>query len=668
MNYLTTPFPKVKATCLVAFSMLLGTSSVFAQNHVHTSSCSDFDHHVNAQWKAENPVPSTESRWGSFNVLAKSNEEKTQKLVTELLTKYFPKNSYQQQIADLYRSFLDVNSRNAKGLSPLSNYFKMIDNAQTFNDLVVLNAIIPGTTLPVEGGVEQDMINSKVHTFYFGQAGLSLSDREFYLSEDADKANIREEFKKYLINFEKLLGKNDKQAAKVAEQIYNIEMDIAKAHLPKEVMRDPFKIYNKFSYSDLRKMAPAIDWDAYFSALGIKPADVVVTNVDIIKAYQKLANKHSMPAWKEYMKFHFAANMASFLPESLENENFKFFSTVLNGVKEQKPIQEKAIRRLDTYMGESVGRLFVSKYFSAKSKADIEHMIENMRSVYAERIQNLPWMSEETKKEALTKLSTFKYKIGYPEKWTDYSSIDIQADKVFDNVMKIQNFHLKKALSEYSKPVDADKWAMNAHEVNAYYHPLFNEIVFPAGILQPPFYDADGDVGANYGGIGAVIGHEFSHGFDDQGSKFDADGNLRDWWTADDKTKFDSLTEKLANQYSQYEILPNVKVNGQFTLGENIADQGGVLLSYYALLKEFENKPEPALVNGMNYKQRFFYGWATVWRNNSTEEAVKQLISLDPHAPAKARINVTLSNLQEFYEAFDCGTPAVPEDNRVIIW
>ncbi len=668
-NHLLT-YSKKKASLLLAFSLLVGTHVQAHEGHDHaqTKSCGDFDHYINAQWKKDNPVPSTESRWGSFNILAKSNEEKTQKVIDELLTKTYPKNSYQQQIADLYRSLTDVESRNKRGLTPLSNYFKLIDNAQTYNDLITLNAIIPGITLPVEGAVEQDLMDSKSMTFYLSHSGLTLDDKEYYLSDSEDKVKIREAFRQYLNNMEVLMGNSPKKAAKTAQQIFDLETDIAKYHMSKEDMRDPFKIYNKYSYEDLKKAAPTVNWDGYFKALNIKPDVVIVANQDIIKNYHKLIGKHSIETWKEYMKYHFVKNMASFLPESIEKENFSFFSTTMRGIKEQKPVKERAIRQIDRLLGEPVGRLFASKYFSPESKAKIEHMIENMRAVYADRINNLAWMSDETKREALHKLSTFKYKIGYPVKWTDYSKVDIQADKAFENVVKINSFNLKKNLSEFGKDVDPDKWEMNAHEVNAYYHPMYNEIVFPAGILQPPFYDAAGDDAANYGGIGGVIGHEFSHGFDDQGSKFDADGNLRDWWTPEDREKFTGLTNKLVNQYSKYEILPNLNVNGEYTLGENIADQGGVLLSYYALLKEYENKPEPPLVNGMNYKQRFFYGWATIWRNNSTDEAVKQLISIDPHAPAKARINVTLSNLEEFYDAFDCGTPQVKKDDRVIIW
>lgn len=669
MSNILLHFSKRKAAILMAFSFVMASHTDAHEGHQHNhTSCSDFDQYINAKWKTENPVPSTESRWGSFNILIKNNEEKTQKLIDELLVKNFPKNSYQQQIADLYKSLTDVNTRNERGLSPLSNYFKLIDNAQYFNDLVILNAIIPGLSLPVEGVVEQDLMDSKKTSFYLSHSGLTLGDKEYYLSANEDKAKIREEFKKYINNIEILLGKNPKQAAKATNQIYNIEMDIAQLYLPKEDMRDPFKVYNKFSYADLKKMAPSINWDEYFRALKIQPDEVVIMNPEIVKSYQKLVSKHSIESWKEFMKFHFVTSMSAHLPENIEKASFNFFATILRGVKEQKPVKERAVIQVNNLLGEPTGRLFVQKYFSSESKAKIEHMIENMRAVYADRIKSLEWMSEETKKEALQKLSTFTYKIGYPSKWTDYSKVDIQSDKLFENIIKISSFHLRKNLDEYGKDVDKDKWEMNAHEVNAYYHPLHNEIVFPAGILQPPFYDAQGDDAANYGGIGAVIGHEFSHGFDDQGSKFDADGNLRDWWTPEDREKFTQLTDKLVDQYSNYEILPNLNVNGEFTLGENIADQGGLLLSYYALLKEYANKPAPALVNGMDYKQRFFYGWATIWRSNATEEATKQLISLDPHAPAKARINVALSNLNEFYDAFDCGTPEVPKEDRVIIW
>ena len=649
---------------LLAFSFSFMMSSYSKADDQQASPCTDFDNYMNAEWKAENPVPPTESRWGIFNILNKDNEKKVESIISELSGKDFPKNSYQQQIRDLYKSMMDVNTRNKRKLKPLKNAFANIDNAISFNDLVVLNNLIPGTSLPVEGGVEADLMNSKMNTFYLSQSGLMLGDRDYYLSDEEDKIRIKNEYEKYIARVEKIMGKSKKKSEKIAASILSMETDIAQLHLPKEDMRNPFKIYNKFSFDDLTALSTSVDWNRYFNSINIQAQEVIVTNPDIIKNYQNLIDKYSLKDWKEYMKFHLVVSKSSYLTEELEKEAFNFFSTVMNGVKEQKPMKERVITRINNLVGESVGRVYVDKYFPQESKEKVEHMIENMRSAFKDRIVNLSWMSDSTKQEALTKLGTFTYKIGFPNKWTDYTSIDIQPDKLFENIIKINLFGIKKNLSKYGQEVDTEEWFMNPQTVNAYYNPLQNEIVFPAGILQAPFYDPNADDAVNYGGIGAVIAHEFSHGFDDQGSKFDADGNLRDWWKPEDREKFNELTQKLADEYSQFEILPGVKVNGQFTLGENIADQGGIILSYNALMKEYENKPKPAPVNGMDFKQRFFFGWAKVWRNNSTDEVIKQLITTDPHSPAKARINVTLSNIKEFFEAFGCE----PNKNAVVIW
>ena len=664
LNYCITR-PK-KAITMISTVLLLASQAMAQNSSDKKSPCEDFDNYINAEWKAANPVPATESRWGSFNILNQDNEKKIRGLIEDLQGETYAKNTYQQQIKDLYQSFLNVDARNAQGLEPLKKFFRAIDDAKNFNDLVVLNALIPGTALPVDGGVEQDMMDSKVMAFYLSHSGLSLGDRDYYLSDSEDKVKIREQFKAYIQKLEELLGNSSKKSEKISQSIMSIETDIAHYYIPKEEMRDPFKIYHKFTYEEVKNMSPTINWDAYFRGVNIHPETVIVINPNIIKNYQKIVDGHSLKDWKEYMKFHLVTSMASYLPEPIEKASFDFFNTALSGVKQQKPIIERSIRRINSLLGEPLGRLFVNKYFPASYKADVEHMIENMRAAFKDQINGLTWMSDTTKQAALKKLSTFTYKIGYPNKWTNYSSVDIDSNHVFENVMNIKKFNIQQMLDKYGKPVDKEKWEMDPQTVNAYYNPMLNEIVFPAGILQPPFYEANGDKAANYGGIGAVIGHEFSHGFDDQGSKFDADGNLNDWWTATDRKKFNALTEKLADEYSAYEILPGVHVNGKFTLGENIADQGGIILGYNALMKEMENKPEPPLVDGMNYKQRFFYGWAKVWRSNSTEESLKQLITIDPHAPAKARINVTLSNIQEFYDAFGCPRPAA--DKMVIIW
>lgn len=630
--------------------------------------CQDFDEFINAKWKADNPVPASESRWGSFNVLANNIDKEIKGIFDELEKGNYPNHSYQQQLRDLYKSLLDTKTIENRGTEPLNKYFRAIDDAQSFNDLVVLSAIIPGLSLPVDGGVQADFKNSKYNTFYLRQSGLTLGDREYYLSDDADNVRIRTEYVEYIKNIQLLLGKKSKTAAKIANQIFNIEKDIATHFKPKEEMRDPMKIYNKFTYNEVTESAPTIEWNRYFTALGFSPNEIIVTNPDILKDYNKIIKNHSLNHWKEYMKFQFVTSMAPYLSSDFENEDFRFFSTVMSGVKEQKPMTEKTIRRINRLMGEPLGRMFVERYFPESSKEKVEHMIENMRSAFADRINALEWMSAETKKAALVKLGTFTYKIGYPTKWKDYSMLDIKSDRAFENVIQLKNFSIKENLEKYGKETDKERFAMNAHEVNAYYNPLFNEIVFPAGILQPPFFDPKADDAVNYGGIGAVIGHEFTHGFDDKGSQFDENGNLNNWWTEEDRTKFDALTKKLAKQYSDYEILPGVFINGNYTLGENIADQGGVTLGYHALMKEYAGKPEPPLVNGMTYKQRFFYGWADVWKNNSTDEAIRQMVATNPHSPAKARINVTLSNIKEFYEAFDCKLTKEQDESRVIVW
>ncbi|MCO5248304.1 MAG: M13 family metallopeptidase [Chitinophagales bacterium] len=655
----TKTFIALSLAFLISF-LLKAEEQVSAQ----VSPCEDFDTYMNAKWKAENPVPPTESRWGVFNILNKDNEKKVNQIIDELSEKTYPKNTYQQQISDLYKSMMDVKTRNKLGISPLKPFFKSIDNAISFNNLIILNNLIPGTSLPIEGGVEADLMNSKLNTFYLSQSGLMLGDRDYYLSNDEDKTHIRNEYEKYISRVERILGNSKKKSDKIAHKILEIEIATAKLHLPKEEMRNPFKIYNKFSLDQLKELSSAVHWTQYFNSINIQANEVIVTNPEMLKEYQTLINSFSLKDWKDYMKFHLVANKSQYLTEELEKEGFNFFSTVMSGVKEQKPMDERVISRINGLLGESVGRVYADKYFPKESKEKVEHMIENMRSAFKDRIEGLTWMSDSTKQEALQKLSTFTYKIGYPNKWTDYTSIDIQADKLFENVMKINHFEIQKNLSKYGKEVDKEEWMMNPQTVNAYYNPLQNEIVFPAGILQAPFYNPQADDAVNYGGIGAVIGHEFSHGFDDQGSKFDADGNLRDWWKPQDREKFNALTEQLADEYSKFEILPGIFVNGKFTLGENIADQGGIILSYNALMKEYKNKPEPPLVNGLNFKQRFFYGWAKVWRNNSTDEILKQLITVDPHSPAKARINVTLSNIDEFFKAFSCE----PNKNAVVIW
>lgn len=667
-------------TVLAATGLMFTTSAMAGETNSNAfsadliskevSPCEDFDQFVNGKWKTLNPVPATESRWGSFNILREDNQKRGQQIIDDLLKGNFEKGSTSQQVADLYRSLTNREAVNQRGLLPVQAYFGLIDRSRNVDDLFKVFAAVPGTSLPFGVYVSPDLKNVNKNALYMVQSGLSLADRDFYLSDNENHVRIRTEYVKHLERMHKLLGMKEKEAQTAAKHIFNIEKAIAQLHIPKEDQRDPNKIYNKVSMEQLRKMSPYINWDVLFQSLGIQTDELILENVNYVFQLNNLFNQFDIEQWKTYMKWHLTKNMSAYLPEAIENESFAFFGTFVNGVAKQKTTEEKAIRSINSLMGQPFGKLYVERFFSPESKAKVENMIENMRAAYADRINGLDWMSDATKQQALVKLKSFTYKIGYPEKWLDYSSVSISPDKLLENVIRLQTFEQKRNFEKLHKPVDKTEWFMNPHEVNAYYNPLNNEIVFPAGILQAPFFDPNADDALNYGAIGAVIGHEFTHGFDDQGAKFDEEGNLSDWWTAEDLSKFQELTGRLANQYDQFEILPGVNINGKFTLGENIADQGGVLLAYYALLKSLEGKPAPALIDGYDQKQRFFFGWAQTWKNNSTEASLRQLIVVDPHSPARARVNVTLSNLQEFYDAFNCGEGSMyrSPDQRVTIW
>lgn len=634
------------------------------------SPCTDFDAHVNSVWKEKNPIPSTESRWGTFDILNEENEKKIDAIFADLLKiNNAPKGSNEQLIGDLYRSYLDQETKDARGTEPLKPYFAMIDRVINLTDLVRVAAILPGVDFPFNIFVAPDLKNSNVNQLYISQSGLTLYDKEYYLSNSEDFKKIREEYLTHLINMHKLLGMKQGEATLMAKNVYNIELAIAKLHLDKEARRDPVATYNKVTLAQLKSLSPNVNWDAYFSGLNIEPKEMVLENIQYIQQMSPLLDQFSLDQWKAYAKWNLVTHFANVLPSAVVTENFRFKGTVLNGVQEQKPLEKRALKMVNAFLGEPIGKVFIDRHFSAESKMKVESMIENLRAAYIERVKQLDWMSEATKAKAIEKLNGFTYKIGYPEEWKDYSMLDIRPDRAFENTIKLEQLEAKRILEKLGKPVDKKEWGMTPQIVNAYYNPMGNEVVFPAGILQAPFFSPEADDAINYGAIGAVIGHEFTHGFDDQGAMFDKEGNLNDWWTAEDKAKFKEKTQLLQEQYSNFEILPGLKVNGEYTLGENIADQGGVLLAYYALLKSYEGKQSPAPIDGFTFKQRFFLGWAQAWRENATDETTKQLIATDPHSPAKARINATLANLKEFQEAFGCNEEMfLNVAKRVMVW
>ncbi|NSL88883.1 M13 family metallopeptidase [Chitinophaga sp. Mgbs1] len=634
--------------------------------------CDDFDNFVNGGWKKNNPIPSTESRWGAFNILDKQNKEVRLKGIIEEISskKELKKGSEEQQIADYYASYMDTATIEKRGITPLQPYLDKINAVKTLADWSNVSGELQkiGVSSFIGFGAEADAKDSKMNVLYQGQSGLSLGEKSYYERQDSATKNVRSEFVNHVNKMFSLAGFTD---ANPGATILGLESQLAKIQLSNVELRDPVKTYNRSAYAELKTLAPDFDWDAFTQQQDIKTDTIVLQNKGYISNANKLLKATPIDVLKLYAKWQLLTHFAGYLPKAIGDENFHFFGTVMTGRKAQKTRPEKAIRSTDAQLGMPLGKLFAKKYFPESSKEKVSQMIENVRKVYGERIDQLSWMSDSTKAMAHKKLAAFTYKIGYPDKWKDYSSISIEKDKLLENIIASALYEHKENIGKIGKPVDKSEWGMTPQTVNAYYNPLNNEVVFPAGILQPPFYNPDADDAINYGGIIAVIGHEFTHGFDDQGSQYDADGNLKNWWTKADRDNFDKLTKRYSNYFSSLEALPGFKINGDLTIGENVADLGGLTLAFYGLKKSFEGKEEPKPVDGYTWQQRFFLGWAQVWHANITDAALRNQIQTDPHSPARFRINGPLPHLKEFQAAWGC-TPGnkmvLPDAERVVIW
>lgn len=645
----------------------------FALNSIDSTfkPCDDFDEFANGNWKKNNPIPSTESRWGAFNVLDKENKEVRLKGIINDITALtdLKKGTEEQQIADYYRSFLDTAAIEKLGVTPLQPYLDKINAVKTLEDWSKVSGELQkfGVTTFAVFAVDADARNSSMNAVYEYQAGLSLGERSYYERPDSNTANVRNEFVKHVDTMFTMAGWSD---AKPGQTLLAFETKLAKLQLTNVQRRDPVKTYNKAHFKELKALAPQFDWDTYSSEQGVKTDTIIIEDKAYLKNAGALLKATPLETLKLYTRWQLLSEFASYLPKKFDAANFRFFGTVMSGQKEQKKRMERAIRSTDNTLGMPLGKVFVKKYFPEDSKQKVSEMIENVRKVYGERIDKLTWMSDSTKKMAHKKLASFTYKIGYPDKWKDYSSITIQPGTLIENIMAANLYHNNEAVAKIGKPVDKKEWLMTPQTVNAYYNPTNNEVVFPAGILQPPFFNPNADDAINYGGIIAVIGHEFTHGFDDQGSQFDADGNLKNWWTKTDRENFDKLTGKYAQYFNNIEALPGFHINGPLTLGENVADLGGLTLAYYALVKSLEGKPEPAPIDGYNWKQRFFLGWAQVWHANATDPALRQQIQVDPHSPARYRINGPLPHMKEFQDAWGCtsGKMVLADSARVAIW
>jgi len=636
----------------------------------------DFFKFINGTWLKNNEIPADRTRWGSFDELRKMTDQDVLSILKKAMNdKNLDPNSDQGKAVNLYKSILDLNSRNQKGISPIKATLEKIDAITNTEDLQNYLAAHESKGNQAFFGVYvgADSKDSNKNVVYLGAGGTGLPDRDYYIKNDNDSKEKRKKYVAHITKMLQLLGDTENDATNSAATILAFETKLATTKMDKVERRDARKSYNPTSITDLQKMVPSIQWNTYFSSLGLKKLDtVIVSQLKYTKALQDIFNENKVSDWKIYLKWSVFNNAASKLTEELDIANWEFYSKTLKGAKEQRPRDERALSIVNRSLGEALGKLYVAEKFPPAAKQKAEAMITNVLNAFENRIKKVVWMSEETKLKAIEKLKATTVKIGYPDKWKDYSKLSITtSNSYFTNMENATAWRFNENINKLNKPVDKTEWHMAPQTVNAYFNPSYNEIVFPAAILQPPFYDYKADDAVNYGGIGAVIGHEISHSFDDSGARYDKNGNLNNWWTKEDGDKFNLLGKALADQYSAIEVLPETSINGEFTLGENIGDLGGVNVAYDGLQLHFAKNGKPENIDGYTPEQRYFMSWATVWRSKYRDEALKNQIKTDPHSPGMVRASQPLKNVDAFYKAFNIvkgDSMYLAEEERVKIW
>ncbi len=633
----------------------------------------DFYHYANGMWIKNNPIPGSEVRWGAFNVLQDNSYKKLKVLLEEASAANAKKGTNEQKVGDFFASAMDSAAIEKQGLSTIIDELNLVSGIKSKDDVLAVAAQLQRKALApmFTFYVYQDQKNSSAYIPYVDQGGLTLPDRDYYVNNDARSKEIRTAFVSHLENMFTLMGDEASAAKANAQTIVRLETRLAKASKTRVELRDPQANYNKMTVAEVNKITPNIDWAKHFDRLKLaKSESFIVGQPKFLAELDKMVATESVDAWKTYLRWHLVASLADNLNNAFVQESFSFNGKVMNGAKEMKPRWKRVLGDIDNAMGEALGEVYVKKYFSDDAKKRCLEMVNNMQAVYRERIQKLDWMTDSTKTQAIAKLDVFITKIGYPDKFKDYSKLEIDRSSYARNVLKGNEFAFDQMINKLGKPVDKTEWGMSPYTVNAYYNPTINEIVFPAGILQFPFFDPQADDAVNYGGIGAVIGHEMTHGFDDQGCQYDKEGNLKNWWTPTDEKRFKEKTTRLVNQYNAYTVLDTVHVNGELTLGENIADLGGISIAYDAYKRTAQGKANEK-IDGFTADQRFFFGWAQVWRQNITKENLMQRIVTDPHSPGQYRSNGPLSNMVEFYEAFGVKEGDKmwrPEADRLKVW
>lgn len=616
----------------------------------------DFYNYVSGTWMKTAKIPSDKPTWGSFNKLAEDTDNNSLLILNNILTETFPEGTEGRKIQDLYASYTNLAKRNKEGIKPIEANLKQIDAIKTMADLqnYLVSVTKDGDNVLYGWGVYADLKDSNMNAVYLGDATLGLG-RDYYQKVNDKNTEALNEYQRYISSMLKELGY--KKADKVAQSILNFEKQIANTYLTNEQVRDATLQYNPATMAELSSLVKNVNLPEYLKKVGVNTDQVIISELNYYKNFDQLFQTKNLPVIKDYLKFHLINGSAPYLSEKLDDMRFNFYGKYLRGQQEQRALNKRAFQIIDGTLGEAFGKLYVEKYFPAADKAKMVELIDYLKKSFDIHIKNLAWMSPKTKEKALEKLHKFTVKVAYPDQWKDYSDLTIipetKGGSLYKNLQYVTEWQYKQDLAKIGKPVDKTEWGMTPQTVNAYYNPVNNEIVFPAAILQPPFFSAQADPAVNFGGIGSVIGHEMTHGFDDSGAQFDADGNLIDWWTPEDKANFEKATKALAAQYDQYEPVKGVYVNGTFTNGENIADLGGVNIAFDALQLYLKDKGTPGLIDGFTQDQRFFLSWATVWRTLSSEKYLVNQVKTDPHSPGYYRSFGPLVNTDAFYQAFD---------------
>lgn len=632
----------------------------------------DFFQYVNGTWVEETEMPADKSRYGTFDIMYDENQIRLREIIENAAenTNATP-GSDLQKVGDFYNSFMDSAKIEELGLSPLEDEFLKIKNVQNWDDLAELFAHYKmiGVQIPFTIAVHQDMKNSIEYILYFWQSGLGLPDRDYYFNEDEKFVEFRSKYIEYISEILSLASIDN--AESISDKVMEIETSMADKHWTRVESRDRDKIYNKYEVSRLNELSPNFNWNVFFNKAGISDVqNIIVEQPSYFSALSNILEMYSLDDWKNYSKFKLISSFAPELPSEFVDASFNFYSKTLRGTEENRPRWKRAVSATNTSLGEVLGKIYVEEYFKPEAKERMVKLVDNLKLSMADRINKLEWMSEDTKVQALAKLEKFNAKIGYPDKWKDYSKLVVQSNELIQNTIRSTLVEYNREIDKLGKPIDREEWGMTPQMVNAYYSSTMNEVVFPAAILQSPFFNLKADDAVNYGGIGAVIGHEMTHGFDDQGRKSDGDGNLVEWWTEEDENRFLERAQVVIDHYNEFVPIDNMHINGKLSQGENIADIGGLTVSYNAY-KMSLNGEEPLVLNGFTGEQRVFIGWAQNWRAMYRDDALRNQIVRGPHSPAKYRVLGVMNNMPEFYEAFDVKEGDghyLPDEKRAKIW